>query len=261
MARNKLMRTMVCLFAVLAPLVMSPAQEVHARSRSRSSSRSSSSSSRSRSWGKTSSTRTSSSSRYTSSARSRANSSSSSSSSRSFWSSRPSTTTTRSSVAPRPDSASDADQRAYFLSRSSNSFNRKSFKDTEQAKKAAVTDFKSKYGSQFPSKFEKEPISRPSYIPKKYYRPGDNRSVDVVYVADKGGYYYRDSRGDLVLYDVMRDPVVRNRVMYRYGYDYTGRTYVNTWSPWSYFMITLITLTFVVIVVMALYAIKNGMFG
>jgi hypothetical protein len=190
-----------------------------------------SSSSRSSSWGRSRS----SSSRSTSTRSSSWGSSSRSSSrpsSSSSWGSRPATTTSRpaaSATVSRPPRASAADVAAHRKAVQANSFGRQEghFSSPVQARTEAIEDFSKKYSSQYPTTFKEKPGTRPEYIPDAVETAGKQAKVEYHVENNVGGYYYLNSAGHWILYNLAADAARRDRYMYRHGYDPSGQVYVD----------------------------------
>ena len=95
----------------------------------------------------------------------------------------------------------------------------KSFTD----RKSAVADFKKKNATKYPSAYKAKPTTRPDHIPQTTSVGG--RNVNVTFNVDRGGYYYPNSLGALILYSAVADLAMQNRLMARQGYwDPTMRT-------------------------------------
>lgn len=120
-----------------------------------------------------------------------------------------------------------------------------------------MNDFEKKYQKKYPSKYTKKPTTRPEHIPSSVAVGGRNRPV--VYRND--GYYYQDSAGKWILYSLLADRVMRDRYMYRNGYDPSGRYYTHSStrsystrrrssgsSSWIWFAVVI----FIVIVIIAI---------
>ena len=85
-------------------------------------------------------------------------------------------------------------------------------------KTQAISAFKNKYSSQYTSKFDKEPSSRPSYIPTSTIEGGKN--YNITYNAQYGGYGYMGPSGSWVMYDTMRDAAMLSVLMGNHNYYY-----------------------------------------
>lgn len=89
-----------------------------------------------------------------------------------------------------------------------------------KSRKEAVSAFKQKNASKYPSKFTRRPATRPNYIPRTTVVNG--QSVNVVWNPGLGGYAYMNALGTLVLYDAMADAMMRDRLMRNAGYYHPG---------------------------------------
>ena len=108
------------------------------------------------------------------------------------------------SAAPvaKPPNASAADEAAHQKAVRANTFGKSGeFKSDDEARKAAVSDFRQKYGQQYPSTFKEKPATRPEYIPETTTVNGQKRQVEYRTEGGTGGYYYYD--------DVLRRWVLR----------------------------------------------------
>jgi len=146
-------------------------------------------------------------------------SSSPSKSTSSSWGSRP--------PAPviKPKNATEADEKAYQKSVQTNTFGKSSgYRNDTEAREAAFTDFRKQHAQNYPSVFKEQPQTRPEWIPEK--TSVDGREVPVSW-RNNGYYYYHDRLGQWMLYDMMADSMMRDRYMYRHGYDPSGRRYVH----------------------------------
>lgn len=90
-------------------------------------------------------------------------------------------------------------------------------------KQVATDAFKAKVanqtgnGGQYTSHFDKEPSSRPNYIPTTTSVGGTN--VNVVYNSGYGGYgYYHPSLGTWIAYDMIRDAAMLSMMASHHGY-------------------------------------------
>ena len=110
----------------------------------------------------------------------------------------------------RPQSAAD---RALYQKAQANGT---AFRD----RTSAVNNFKTRYGSQYTSRFATEPSVRPSYIPQTYTYGG--RHYTIIYNHSYGGYGYYDPSGAWMMYDMMADTVMMNQMMSMNGYYYGG---------------------------------------
>jgi hypothetical protein len=86
----------------------------------------------------------------------------------------------------------------------------------------ALKAFKRQNQGKFQTRFSSRPTSRPAYIPRTITGPnGSKHSVE--YRPGLGGYgYYNPSLGRWVLYSVLGDALMTNRLMRNQGYYYGG---------------------------------------
>lgn len=98
-------------------------------------------------------------------------------------------------------------------------------------RESAVNDFKSKYGSQYTSRFSSEPSRRPDYIPNSY------QGHTVIYNQGMGGYGYWSGGGiglgTFLLYDALSDAAFLNAQMARQNYYVGPPVYSSGWGFWS----------------------------
>ena len=94
------------------------------------------------------------------------------------------------------------------------------------SKTAAIDHFKTQNASKYTTKFTSEPKAKPSYIPTSTTVGG--KTVNVTYNQTNGGYgYIHPVTGAWMMYDVMSDMVMMNMLMSNHGY-YIGTTPVQT---------------------------------
>lgn len=188
------------------------------RSSFSSSSRSRSTPSRSSSWGSSNRSTKPSTSTWGSSNRS------SSSSSKSGLSTSGSRTSTKKPVRSAADTAL---------------YNKAKTSGTAYTSKASATQaFKTKHASQYKSKYDTKPATRPDHIPQSTTVGG--KSYNVTYNQQYGGYGYMGPSGSWIMYDMMTDAIMMDTMMRRqnYYYDRPGAvTYVSTggggrWLMW-----------------------------
>lgn len=108
----------------------------------------------------------------------------------------------------------------------------KSFTSREKA----VADFKAKNATKYTSKFDKEPATRPSYIPTTY-RDSSGTTRNIVYDNRGGGYGYwsggNSGLGTFIMFDALSDMVMLNALMDKDGY-YVGSPPVHNTSTHYY---------------------------
>lgn len=106
------------------------------------------------------------------------------------------------------------------------------------SKSAATEAFKTKHASQYTSKYETKPATRPDHIPQTTTVGG--KSYPVTHSEQYGGYGYIGPSGSWVMYNALTDAVMMDTLMRRnnYYYDRPGAvTYVDTggggrWLMW-----------------------------
>lgn len=88
------------------------------------------------------------------------------------------------------------------------------FKDRE----AAVGRFQTDKASSYSNKFDREPASRPQWVPQTYTLSG-GMSVSVGYVPWMHGYgYWNPMLNTWVAYDLMQDEMMMGQMMAQEGY-------------------------------------------
>lgn len=87
---------------------------------------------------------------------------------------------------------------------------------TFQSKSEATTAFKKNNATKYSSKYATEPTTRPTHIPQTYSTGGV--SYNINYNAGYGGYGYFDALGTWIMYDMMMDTMMMNRMMVADGY-------------------------------------------
>lgn len=91
-------------------------------------------------------------------------------------------------------------------------------------RESAVADFKAKNASKYTAKFDKEPATRPSYIPTTY-RDSTGTTRKITYDSRGGGYGYWSGGGSglgtFIMFDALSDMVMLNALMDKDGY-YVG---------------------------------------
>lgn len=78
-------------------------------------------------------------------------------------------------------------------------------------KDAATAAFKKNQAGKYPAKYATKPASRPTHIPATTNVGGQN--VNINYNAGMGGYGYTNALGAFIMYDMMSDAMMRNRMM------------------------------------------------
>lgn len=130
---------------------------------------------------------------------------------------RPATTSTAPSFSGRrPSPAASHSSNADRALAEKAKINGTSFSNRAQA----VDSFKAKNAAQYPTRFSREPATRPSYVPSTYNVGG--RNVTIIY--HNGGYGYWDPfhPGVWLFYDLWMDQMMMNQLMAQQGY-YYGR--------------------------------------
>lgn len=127
-------------------------------------------------------------------------------------------------------------------------------------KDQAIADFKAKNAATFTNKFDREPATRPEYIPTTTLVGG--RSVTVFYNQSYGGYGYNDSAGRWMMYDAMADAAMMSVMMSNRGYYYGPQpvyttTYVSGGRGAFSFFFGVIFLVVIVAVIVALVRRNN----
>ena len=90
---------------------------------------------------------------------------------------------------------------------------------TYQTRQQAEQAFVSRNSSQFPSRYARQPGTRPTHIPQT--TRVDGRNVNVTYNAGLGGYgYLHPTLGTWVLYSAMADAAMLSLLMSNHGYYY-----------------------------------------
>lgn len=159
-----------------------------------------------------------------------------------------SSSSSKSSVVSPPIKKSEVDNAAYKAAKTSG----KAFTD----QKSASSDFKNKYASKYTNKFDKEPATRPSYIPQSTNVGGQN--VNITYNSTHGGYgYMHPTLGTWIMYDMMSDAVMMSSMMRHEGY-YVGAPPAVYGYPSgaSIFFTTLIIIVAVVVVIGISYSLR-----
>lgn len=92
------------------------------------------------------------------------------------------------------------------------------FQSRQQATEAFTKTKGPKLRQKHPVTFDKEPATRPSYIPQTHTAGGT--TYNVTYNQDRGGFGYTDALGMFILYDVMTNDSFVNNQMKSSGYAY-----------------------------------------
>lgn len=87
-----------------------------------------------------------------------------------------------------------------------------------QNRDEAVGQFRQKYATQYTTRYDSEPVSRPSYVPRSTYV--DNRSYNIYYDRTYRGYGYMDYYGHWRYYDPFLDAVILSSIMSDHSYYY-----------------------------------------
>ena len=85
-----------------------------------------------------------------------------------------------------------------------------------KSKSAAQSAFKQKNATKYTSKYASKPATRPSHVPATTQVGG--RSVNINYNSGMGGYGYTNSLGAFIMYDMMSDAMMMNRMMTQSNY-------------------------------------------
>lgn len=92
-----------------------------------------------------------------------------------------------------------------------------------QTRDEAAGAFKRQYGQQYKTTFDSEPPARPNYIPPTYTSSSGQTST-VTYDSSKKGYGHWSGGGpglgDFIIYDILTDAAMSDRVMKQKGYYY-----------------------------------------
>jgi len=116
-----------------------------------------------------------------------------------------------------------------------------------QSREQATSNFKQKYGSQYPNKFSSEPKSRPSYIPQTTNVGG--RNYTVIYNQGMGGYGHYGLGGRWMMYDMMMDMAMVDMMMGNHGYYYGappsgGHLFILWWIFGIIFFVVILAVIF-----------------
>lgn len=177
----------------------------------------------------------------------------------SSWSSKPSNSSSNSSSSwgSKPASENGFSSSKTVPSADTNTYNKAKQNGTVFTdKNTAAASFKEKYNSKYTSTFKTEPKVRPSYIPP-VYRDGGN-SYNITYNVGHGGYGYTNSLGQWIIYDMMRDSVMRDRYMVENNYyttDQAPTTVVysnNSGDGLISFVVFIFVIVIIVLIVLAI---------
>jgi len=99
---------------------------------------------------------------------------------------------------------------------------------SKMTKAQSMNKFKSDKAMQkkYTSSYASKPVTRPSHVPTSTRGP-NGTSYNVTYNQSHGGYGYTNALGAYIMYDMMSDSIMRNRMMSRSGYSYIGDTSMN----------------------------------
>jgi hypothetical protein len=103
---------------------------------------------------------------------------------------------------------------------------------SKMTKSQSMNKFKNDKAMQkkYTSNYASKPATRPSHIPATTSVGG--RNVNVTYNVNHGGYGYTNSLGAYIMYDMMADSMMRNRMMTNNNYLYAGHpSVVGTHAP------------------------------
>lgn len=138
-----------------------------------------------------------------------------------------------------------------------------------KSREEAVAAFKAKHGEQlkkeYPTTFDNEPPSRPSYIPPSYTPPGRSEPVPLVYRPETRSYSWFDAAvGSYIVYDILEDdksPVVASQMQkagYVYGAPATVAQTGGSGGPgFGTFLVVLFVIIFVVVLIVLVLAWMN----
>ncbi len=161
--------------------------------------------------------------------RSSSRSSSSRSSSRSVSKSRPSASKSRtSSVKPSTKSTKSVSKSRSTKAPKRTAAQQKSFEASKKngtskmTKTQSMDKFKNDPAmkSKYTSKYSSKPATRPSHVPSTTQVGG--KTVNITYNQAGGGYGYMNALGTFMMYDMMSDALMRDRMMTNNGYLYAG---------------------------------------
>lgn len=74
--------------------------------------------------------------------------------------------------------------------------------------------------SKYTSKYASKPATRPSHVPQTTQVGG--KTVNITYNQVGGGYGFTNALGAFIMYDMMSDALMRDRMMTQNGYLYAG---------------------------------------
>jgi len=154
-----------------------------------------------------------------------------SSSSRSTTKSRPSSTSKSKPSAVKPSTKSSvkpATSKRTTTAPKRSAAQQKSFEASKKngtskmTKQQSMDKFKSDPAmkSKYTSKYASKPATRPSHVPATTSVGG--KTVNITYNQAGGGYGYMNTLGTFMMYDMMSDALMRDRMMTNNGYLYSG---------------------------------------
>jgi len=125
-------------------------------------------------------------------------------------------------------------------------------------RKAARSDFKKKNAGKYSSKYAKKPSTRPSHIPRSTMVNGV--SVNIGYNAGFGGYGYMSPLGTWMMYDMMTDAIMMDRMMSQQGYFIANErgAVIAARGFAYYFYYSLMCLVVCIVVLVLLIALMRG---
>ena len=131
---------------------------------------------------------------------------------------------------------------------------------TFSSKAEATAQFKKDNAAKYTAKFDKEPSSRPSYIPQS--TKVGNQNVNVTYNNTYGGYgYMHPTLGTWMMYDAMTDAVMLSALMnqnhYTVAQPTTGTSVVVVKNSNYWLAIGLIVTVVLVFVVIGCIVVAN----
>jgi hypothetical protein len=126
---------------------------------------------------------------------------------------------------------------------------------SKMTKTQSMDKFKSNPAMQkkYTSKYATKPTTRPSHVPQTTQVGG--KTVNITYNQAGGGYGYTNALGAYIMYDMMSDAMMRNRMMTQNGYLYAGHpSVVGTVAPVHHMsMGTIILSAFLGVVVLCFF--------
>jgi len=126
---------------------------------------------------------------------------------------------------------------------------------TFETRDSAIKDFKTSKASTYTSKYSSEPAKRPEHIPTDY-KDSSGKSYNITYNQAGGGYGYWNGGGPglgtFMLYDMMSDQLMMNRMMEKNNY-YIGAPPSSGTSSGFIWVMLIITLVIGVGIVVVIY--------